>query len=71
MSVVDVTGFAQSAALGISEVMVGLVLIAGAACVWNRASMGSVGIPMLIGGIVIAAALPVIVRSAHRVDRTA
>ena len=99
--VVHVAGFAQSAALGISEIIVGLALIAGAASVWNRALMGAVGGLMFIGGIVLAAAsdrllvdigtdhrsgwlilaggvvamvgaaLPVMVRSAHRVDRTA
>lgn len=53
---VDVAGFAQSAALGIGEVLAGLVLIAGAVSVWNRALMGAVGGLMFIGGIVIAAA---------------
>lgn len=98
--VVNVAGFEQSAALGIGEVVVGLLLIAGAVSVRNRTLMGAVGGLMFIAGIVIAAAsdqlladigsdqrsgwlllaggvvamvaaaLPVMVHSAHRVDRS-
>ena len=56
--VVNVAGFAQSAAVGIAEVVLGLILIAGAASIWNRSLMGAVGGLMFIGGIVIAAASP-------------
>ena len=98
---VDVAGFSQSAAVGIGEVVAGLLLIAGAANIRNRALMGFTGGLMSIAGILIAAAsaqlsqdigadhrtgwlilfggvlamvaaaLPVMVRSAHRVERTA
>lgn len=56
--VVNVAGFAQGAAVGIGEVVLGLILIAGAASVWNRSLMGVVGGLMFIAGIVIAAASP-------------
>lgn len=54
--VVNVAGLHQSAVVGIAEVVLGLLLVAGAASVWNRALMGFTGGVMFIAGIVVAAA---------------
>ena len=54
--VVRVAGLNQSAAVGIAEIVLGLLLIAGAGSAWDRALMGFVGGVMFIAGIVIAAA---------------
>ena len=54
--VVHVVGLNQSAMVGIGEVVLGLLLVAGAASAWDRALMGFVGAVMFIGGIVVAAA---------------
>ena len=54
--VVRVLGLNQSAMVGIAEVVLGLLLVAGAASAWDRALMGFVGGVMFISGIVIAAA---------------
>jgi len=43
VTVVNVAGFQQSAALELGEVIVGLLMIAGAVTVWNRSLMGFVG----------------------------
>lgn len=54
--VVRVLGLNQSAMVGIAEVVLGLLLIAGAASAWDRALMGFIGGVMFIAGIIIAAA---------------
>jgi hypothetical protein len=54
--VVRVAGLGQSAMVGVAEIVLGLLLIAGAASAWNRSLMGFVGGVMFIAGIVIAAA---------------
>lgn len=54
--VTSVAGLHQSAMVGIGEIVLGLLLVAGAATAWDRALMGFVGGLMFIGGIVVAAA---------------
>jgi hypothetical protein len=56
--VVNVVGLHQSAAVGLGELVLGLLLIAGAVTVWNREIMGIAGGLMFVGGLVVAAASP-------------
>lgn len=53
--VVGVAGFHQSAAVGLVELVLGLLLIAGAASVLNRPILGVVGGVTLVAGVVVAA----------------
>lgn len=56
--IVTVAGFTQSAAVGLGELVLGLLLIAGAANAWNKDLMGVAGGLMFIAGLVVAAASP-------------
>ena len=56
--VVNVAGLNQSAAVGIGELVLGLLLLGAAASAWNRSLMGFTGALMFIAGLVTAAASP-------------
>ena len=51
-----VAGLHQSAMVGVAEIILGLLLVAGAASAWDRALLGFVGGLMFVGGIIVAAA---------------
>lgn len=53
---VSVAGMQQSAAVGLAEIALGLLLVAGAASAWDRALMGFVGGVLFVGGVVLVAA---------------
>lgn len=52
----DVFGLQQSALVGAVEVVIGLVMIAGAASAWNRSLLGFSGGIVFVAGIIVAAA---------------
>lgn len=56
--VTSVAGMTQSTAVGIAELILGLLLVSGAASAWNRGVMGAAGALMFVGGLVVAAASP-------------
>lgn len=54
--VVEVFGLQQSALVGATEILAGLLMVAGAASVLNRSLLGFIGGLVFVAGIVLAAA---------------
>jgi hypothetical protein len=67
---VQAAGLHQSAMVGMAELVVGLLLILGASSYESRGLVVGLGVVMVLGGVLIGAAGPTILRDLGTVHRT-